>query len=164
MRAVARHQYTYCVFPRAYSKSFLTTMSLMIKCILYPGCKLFVTAGGKEQASGIMSEKVQEICQLIPGFKNEIDWARGETLEGKDYCKYVFKNGSYFDNVAARESSRGKRRHGGSIEECATIDGKILSEVILPMMNVSRTCRDGSIHPEETLNKSQVYVKFFGQK
>ena len=56
-----------------------------------------------------MKEKVQEICTLIPAFKKEIDWQRGKTLEGKDYCKYVFKSGSYFDNIAARESSRGKR-------------------------------------------------------
>lgn len=58
-----------------------------------------------------MKEKVQEICNLIPAFKKEIDWTRGKTLEGKDYAKYVFKNESYFDNIAARESSRGKRRH-----------------------------------------------------
>ena len=52
----------YAVFPRAYSKSFLAMMTLMIKCVLYPGCKLFVTSGGKEQAASIMREKVSEIC------------------------------------------------------------------------------------------------------
>lgn len=79
-----------------------------------------------------MKEKVQEICNLIPAFEKEIDRTRGQTLEGKDYCKYVFKNGSYFDNIAARESSRGKRRHGGVIEECVGVDGNILSTVIIP--------------------------------
>ena len=164
LRAAMRHQYLYAVFPRAYSKSFLSVMVLMCKCILYPRCKLFVTSGGKEQAAGIVKEKVQEICTLIPAFKNEIDWGRGITLEGKDYCKYVFKNGSYFDNIAARESSRGKRRHGGLIEECVGVDGTILSEVIIPTMNVSRMCMDGSTHPEEQLNKSQIYVTTAGWK
>ena len=164
LRAAMRHQYLYAVFPRAYSKSFLSVMVLMCKCILYPRCKLFVTSGGKEQASGIIKEKVQEICSLIPALKNEIDWSRGVTLEGKDYCKYVFKNGSYFDNIAARESSRGKRRHGGLIEECVGVDGTILSEVIIPTMNVSRMCMDGSTHPEEQLNKSQIYVTTAGWK
>ena len=164
LRAAMRHQYLYAVFPRAYSKSFLSVMVLMCKCILYPRCKLFVTSGGKEQAAGIVKEKVQEICTLIPAFKNEIDWGRGVTLEGKDYCKYVFKNGSYFDNIAARESSRGKRRHGGLIEECVGVDGTILSEVIIPTMNVSRMCMDGSTHPEEQLNKSQIYVTTAGWK
>ena len=149
LRAAMRHRYMYATFPRAYSKSFLAIMILMIKCILYPRAHLFVTSGGKEQAAGIIKEKVQEICTLIPAFKNEINWDRGVTLEGKDYCKYVFKNGSFFDNIAARESSRGKRRHGGLIEECVGVDGKILSEVIIPTMNVSRMCMDGSTHPEE---------------
>lgn len=164
LRIAMRHQYVYAVFPRAYSKSFLSMMTLMIRCILYPKCKLFVTSGGKEQAAGIMKEKVQEICNLIPAFKREIDWTRGQTLEGKDYVKYVFKNGSYFDNIAARESSRGKRRHAGVIEECVGVDGKILSEVIIPTMNISRMCMDGSTHPEEQLNKSQLYITTAGYK
>lgn len=164
LRIAMRHQYVYAVFPRAYSKSFLSIMTLMIRCILYPKCKLFVTSGGKEQAAGIMKEKVQEICNLIPAFKQEIDWTRGKTLEGKDYAKYVFQNESYFDNIAARESSRGKRRHAGVIEECVGVDGQILSEIIIPTMNISRMCMDGSTHPEEQLNKSQLYITTAGYK
>ena len=164
MRAAMRHKYVYAVFPRAYSKSFLAVMILMIRCILYPRCKLFVTSGGKEQAAGIMKEKVKEICTLIPAFEKEIDWGRGKSMEGKDYCKYVFKNGSYFDNIAARESSRGKRRHGGLIEESVGVDGTILSEVIIPTMNISRMCMDGTTQPDETLNKSQIYVTTAGWK
>ena len=164
LRIAMRHQYVYAVFPRAYSKSFLSMMVLMIRCILYPKCKLFVTSGGKEQAAGNMKEKVQEICALIPAFEKEIDWRRGVTLEGKDYAKYVFKNGSYFDNIAARESSRGKRRHAGVIEECVGVDGDILSTVIIPTMNISRMCMDGSTHPEEQLNKSQLYITTAGFK
>ena len=139
-------------------------MALMIRCILYPRCNLFVTSGGKEQAAGILKDKVSEICTLIPAFDREIDRRRGKTLEGKDYCKYVFKGGSTLDNIAARESSRGKRRHGGLVEECVGVDDQILREVIIPTMAISRRCMDGSTQPGETLNKSQVFVNFFGQK
>ena len=52
----------------------------------------------------------------------------------------------------------------GLVEECVGVDGKILSEIILPIMNVSRRCMDGSVHPEETLNKSQIYVTTAGWK
>lgn len=71
---------------------------------------------------------------LIPAFNDEIDWGRGtdKTQEGKDYCRYVFKNKSWFDNIAAKDSTRGKRRHGGLIEEAVGVDGTILSEVIIP--------------------------------
>ena len=54
LRAVIRHRYAYATFPRAYSKSFLSVMVLMCRCILYPRSKLFVTSGGKEQAAGIV--------------------------------------------------------------------------------------------------------------
>ena len=83
LRCVMRHQYVYAVFPRAYSKSFLSVMALMIRCILYPRANLFVTSGGKEQAAGILKDKVNEICTLIPAFDREIDRRRGKTLEGK---------------------------------------------------------------------------------
>lgn len=164
LRAAMRYKYVYAVFPRAYSKSFLAVLILMIRCILYPGAKLFVTSGGKEQASGIMKEKVREICQFVPAFAREIDWRRGQTTEGKDYVHYEFKNGSVLDNLAARESSRGKRRHGGLMEECVGIDGKILNEVILPIMNVSRRAANGEKDDEEVLNKSQIYVTTAGWK
>lgn len=164
LRAAMRYKYVYMVFPRAYSKSFLSVMVLMCRCILYPRSKLFVTSGGKEQAAGIVKEKVTEICTLVPAFERELDRRPGKTREGKDYVCYVFKNGSYFDNIAASEKSRGKRRHGGLVEECVGVDGKILSEVIIPTMNVSRLCMDGSTQPEETLNKSQIYVTTAGWK
>ena len=136
----------------------------MIRAILYAGSKLFVTSGGKEQASGILKEKVQEICTIVPGFANEIDWGRGKTVEGKDYCKYIFKSGSFIDNLAASEKSRGKRRHGGLIEECVGVDGVILNEVIIPIMNVSRRLPDGSSNDDEVLNKSQIFVTTAGWK
>ena len=164
LRAAMRYKYTYAVFPRAYSKSFLAALVLIIRCILHPGAKLFVTSGGKEQASSILKAKVQELCHLIPALHEEIDWRRGKTMEGKDYVRYVFKNGSVLDNIAARETSRGQRRHGGLMEECIGIDGIILNEVIIPTMNVSRRGAWGDKDDNEVLNKSQIYVTTAGWK
>lgn len=164
LRSVMRYQYVYAVFPRAYSKSFLSVMALMIRCILYPGAHLFVTSGGKEQGASILHDKVQEICELIPSFEREIDWGRGKTLEGKDKVRYVFKNGSVLDNLAARESTRGQRRHGGLMEECVGIDDTILREVIIPVMAISRRAKDGTTNEKESVNKSQVYITTAGYK
>ena len=164
LRAAMRYKYTYAVFPRAYSKSFLAALILILRCILYPGAKLFVTSGGKEQASSILKAKVQELCHLIPALYQELDWRRGKTMEGKDYVRYVFRNGSVLDNIAARETSRGQRRHGGLMEECVGIDGTILNEVIIPTMNVSRRGAWGDKDDNEVLNKSQIYVTTAGWK
>ena len=164
LRVAMRYKYVYMVFPRAYSKSFLSVLVLMIRCILYPRAKLFVTSGGKEQSAGIIKEKVDELCNLVPALDRELDRRPGKTRVSKDYCIFMFKNGSYFDNIAATEKSRGKRRHGGLIEECVGVDGEILSQVIIPTMNVSRLCMDGTSQQEETLNKSQIYVTTAGWK
>ena len=164
LRVAMRYKYVYCVFPRAYSKSFLSVLTLMIRAILYPGAHLFSTAGGKEQAAQILQEKVQDICTKIPAFRREIDWSRGATREGKDSCKYVFKSGSTIENLAARESSRGRRFHAGLIEECVGVDQKILQEVIIPTMNVSRRCMSGEVIEAEVLNQSQIYITTAGYK
>ena len=47
LRIAIRHRYVYATFPRAFSKSFLSMMILMIRCIFYPNSHLFVTTGGK---------------------------------------------------------------------------------------------------------------------
>lgn len=49
------------------------------------------------------------------------------------------------------------------MEECVLIDGDILNEIIIPTTNVDRLLPDGTRHKEEVVNKSQIYINFFGQ-
>ena len=92
LRVAMRHQYVYATFVRAWSKSFMSVMCLMIKAVLYPGAKLFVVSGGKEQSASILSSKVQEICKLIPAFEKEIIWdtrgTKARTSQSKDSVIY----------------------------------------------------------------------------
>lgn len=164
LRAVIRHRYAYATFPRAYSKSFLSVLILMLRCVLFPSAHLFVTTGGKEQAAGIAKEKVEELCKLIPGLKNEINWERGQSKANQKMVEYIFKNGSKLDIIAAQQSSRGKRATGGLMEECILIDQTLLNEVIIPTMNVDRRLSDGSRQESEPTNKSQIYVTTAGWK
>ena len=164
MRVAMRYRYVYCVYPRGYSKSFLAVLILIVRAILYPGAKLFTSAGGKQQAAGILAEKVTEILNLVPALNREIDWRPGKTKVQKDYCYYLFKNGSFIDNLAANERTRGKRRTAGVLEECASMDGKTLQEILIPTMNISRMCADGSTQMEEILNQAQLYITTAGYK
>jgi hypothetical protein len=112
----------------------------------------------------ITISKVEEICRLIPFFQNEINWDRGVSTKSKDNVKYVFKNGSELDILAARESSRGQRRNGGVMEEVILIEETPLNEIIIPTMNVDRLLPDGTRHSEEVVNKSQIYITTAGWK
>ena len=87
-----------------------------------------------------------------------------KTKISKDYCYYLFKNGSFIDNLTANEKTRGKRRTAGVLEECASMDGKILQEVLIPMMSISRTCADGTRQKDEALNKGELYITTAGYK
>lgn len=164
IRVVMRHRYVYATFPRAYSKSFLSMMVLMLRCVLYPNSQLFVTTGGKEQAASITVAKIEEICRLLPGLSNEINWTRGASKKSKNDAEYIFKNGSKIDILAAKESSRGQRRTGGLMEECVLIDQTALNEIVIPTTNVNRLLPDGTRHKEEVVNKSQIYITTAGWK
>ena len=80
-----RHRYAYATFPRAYSKSFLSVLVLMLRCILYPGSHLFVTTGGKEQAAGILKEKQEDL--KIQMHKTMIERAKNNNIEFIEYIK-----------------------------------------------------------------------------
>lgn len=168
LRVCARHKYVYATFTRGFSKSFLAVLIQLIRCILYPGCKLFICSETKGQAAKILSEKTDEICRLIPAIADEIEWdtrgATAKTQVSKDVVSYCFKNGSRLENMAAAESSRGRRYQGGLMEEAAKLDGKILNEVVLPTMNVERRVNGKDVDPNEMLNRSQLYVTSAGFK
>ena len=167
LRALFRHKYVYATFVRAWSKSFMSVMALMLKAILYPGAKLFTVAGGKQQSAEILSGKVLEICKLIPAMEREIIWdtrgTRARTAQTKDTVIYTFKNGSTLENVAASEKTRGRRFNSGLMEECVGIDQDILNEVLIPTLNVDRMVQ-GQTDPNEQLNKSQIFVTTAGYK
>ena len=167
LRALFRHKYVYATFVRAWSKSFMSVMALMLKAILYPGAKLFTVAGGKQQSAEILSGKVMEICKLIPAMEREIIWdtrgTRARTAQTKDSVIYTFKNGSTLENVAASEKTRGRRFNSGLMEECVGIDQDILNEVLIPTLNVDRIVQ-GQSDSEEQLNKSQIFVTTAGYK
>ncbi len=164
LRAACRHRYMYATFPRAYSKSFLSVMALMVQCIFYPNSKLFIVSGGKEQSARIAEEKIQELFKFFPFFKEELVYGPEKTRFQRDYIRLVFKNGSILDIVGAKASSRGIRKTGGLIEESATVDGQVLSEVIIPTMNVSRRAAFGAEDKNDITNKRQIYITTAGDK
>lgn len=81
----------------------------------------------------------------------------------KDYVTLIFKNGSVFDVVGALDSTRGGRRNGGIIDEVRDHDGTLLSEVVLPLMNVSRRTVLDTLDTTEP-SQSQCYITSAGNK
>lgn len=167
LRIFMRYKTVFATFSRGFSKSFMAVMALMLKCILYPGSKIATTSAGKNQSAAILTSKMQEICQLIPPLANEIEWENRtgamRTSQTRDIVHYVFKNGSVLSNVGMTESARGLRYQSLLVEECAKIDQDKLTEIILPMLVVSRKV-NGKEDPNEPLNQSAIFVTSAGYK
>lgn len=130
LRACMRYRYHYCCAPRAFSKTFLSILAMVLKCIFQPGIKVFIAAPSKQQGAKVAKEKVEEILDKFPLLRKEL--IKDNYTSGADYLKMVFKNGSVFDIVAALDSTRGGRRHGGIIDEVRDHDADALNEVVLP--------------------------------
>lgn len=159
LRASLRYRYHYCVAPRAFSKSFLSILAGFLRCMFLPGSKFFICAPGKEQGAKIATEKINELLRLFPMLEKELV----KKNMSKDYVTLVFKNGSVFDVVGALDSTRGGRRSGGIIDETRDHDGTVLSEVVLPLMNVDRRMANGKLDETEP-HQAQIYITSAGVK
>ena len=161
LRACLRYRYHYCTAPRAFSKTFISILAIILKCIFLPKSKCFICAPKKEQSAKIAKEKIDEILDLFPLLRKEL--VNNDYNAGNDYVKMTFRNGSIFDVVAALDSQRGGRRHFGLIDEVRDHDGDILNEVVIPLMNVNRRTARGDVNPNEP-HQAQFFMTSAGQK
>ena len=155
LRVCMRYQIVSGTFPRAYSKSFLDFIANIIRSIMLPGSKGFSCADTKKQAAQIIEEKTNEIFRLFPFFVNELNISDVDRAKkkygnfGSDYAEITFKNGSHMDIVSTTNAARGGRRHWGTLEEFALMNGDEVNEIIIPLMNVDRRTMSGLINPTE---------------
>ena len=166
LRSIMRYKDIYVTAPRAFSKSFITILGLMLQCIFMPGTKRFICAPGKGQSAQIAKEKITEIYDRWPLIRKEV--VGGEISDtpgnfGKDYVTLKFRNGSQFDVVGALDSTRGGRRHGGLIDETRDHEEQPINEIVLPLMNVSRRLPDNTVNPKEP-NQQRIFMTSSGGK
>ena len=160
LRALMRFKDIYVTAPRAFSKSFITILAMILQCIFIPGTKRFICAPNKTQAAQIAKEKIVEIYDRWPLLRKEV--LGGEISDtpgnfGKDYVTLKFRNGSQFDVVGALDSQRGGRRHGGLIDEVRDHDETPINEVVLPLLNVSRRLPDNTVNEKEP-NQQRIFM------
>lgn len=123
------------VASRATSKTFLTALYCVCRCILYPGTQMVIVAKKTGQAALIITEKIaKELMAMSPILKKEIVNIRDK--QGVQEC--LFTNGSYIKVVVLNDSARGERSNCIIFEEYRLLDKTLIDSVIIPF-NVSRT-------------------------
>ena len=169
LRVCMRFREVSGTFPRAYSKSFLDFLAMNIRGIVQPRSKGFTCADTKKQAAQIVEEKTNEIYRMFPFLVNELKISDVDKSKGKygnmgsDYAELKFRNDSQIDIVNTGNAGRGGRRHWGTLEEFAMMDGDAVNEVIIPLMNVDRRTVAGLLNPTEP-HAAQTMITTAGYK
>lgn len=155
LRIMMRYRKVFITATRGTSKSYLQNLTFILKCIFYPRTKLFVTCVGKEQAAKISQDCIDDIFEHYPLLEKEVK----TFIRSKDYTKLIFYNGSRYDVVQMRDSTRGGRRYGGAIEEICDkkFDGDMLNSVVIPLMANDRIAMNGKVDSNEN-HKSELYI------
>lgn len=160
LRACMRYTNLYITAARATSKTFLSILAKYLQCTFIPNHVGSIVAPNKNQAAKIAKQKIEEIWRIWPLLEREVEKANF----GKDYVDIYFKNGARLSIVGALDSDRGLRTHATLIDEARDQDGDMISEVILPQMNVSRRMANGLVNPYEKINTQVIYATSAGTK
>lgn len=128
LRSLMRYKQIAIIAPRAFSKTFISVLGIILQCIFIPKTKRFICAPKKQQGAKVAREKFDEIFDKYPLLRKEVLSYTTST----ENIKLTFRNGSIFDVVAALDSQRGGRRNGGLIDEVRDHDVELINEVVLP--------------------------------
>ena len=160
LRSCMRYNTIYMTAARATSKSFISVLAKFLQCMFIPGHRGIIVAPSIQQAVKISAQKLTEIFANWPLLEKETT----KVNKGKDYVDVYFKNGSTFSVVGALDSSRGQRTHSVFLDEVRDLDGDMISEVILPQLNVSRRMPNGLVNDKEAINQQVIFGTSAGMK
>ena len=159
LRACMRFKYHYCVASRGYSKSFLSILAGILRCIFLPGTTMFLVSPGASQGVEIAQEKINQILNIWPLLAQEV----AKKNESQKEINLFFRNGSNFDVLTVTSKSRGLRRNAGIIDEVRDHDADKLNAIVIPVMNISRRTASGAWNQHEA-HQPQTWISSASQK
>ena len=154
LRSMMRFNSIHITAARGFSKTFLSVLALMLKCIFQPRSQIAITAPSKTQATEIGTEKMKELLVRFPLLENEL---KGPGTFGKDYAALNFKNGSRLEVTAALETTRGRRFSGLLCDELRDQNGDEVNSILLPTLVISRRTANGLLNPYEK-HQAQIFT------
>ncbi|MBS4462310.1 terminase [Aerococcaceae bacterium zg-B36] len=101
---------------------------------MYPGTKIVIASGVKNQARLIVSSKIADLHRQSYALQSEVK----EIKTAVNNCIVDFVNGSTIEPVVANDNSRGYRANILIVDEYRLVEHKILENVLKPFLNVIR--------------------------
>lgn len=131
---MAKMPYFMFIASRGLGKSWLTAVYIVTMCILYPGTKVLIASGVKNQARLIVSEKIVDLMNNSYPLRQEIK----DYKTGVNNAEVQFHNGSKIVPITSSDNSRGYRANVIVMDEFRMIKKEVIDSVIKPMKNVPR--------------------------
>lgn len=103
--AMMHYNYFMFIAARGMSKSWLTALFCVVRCILYPGSKIVVCSGTLKQANGVLLKIQDELMKMSPILCTEIE----KCNIGQNDAIIMFKNGSWITTRTSTDNARGAR-------------------------------------------------------
>ncbi len=118
---------------RGQGKTFLTSIYICVRAILYPGTKIIIAAGNIKQSIEVI-EKIQDLMGNSPNLAREID----DLKTSPNNAGISFRNGSWVKVVASNQGARGKRANLIIVDEFRMVEKSIVDTVLRKMMSAPR--------------------------
>ena len=119
---------------RGMSKTWLTALFCVVRCILYPGSKIVVCSGTLKQANGVLLKIQDELMRMSPILRSEIERCN----IGQNEAVIMFKNSSWITTRTSTDNARGARANIIVVDEFRMVDESIINLVIRKFLTSPR--------------------------
>ena len=113
---------------RGLGKTFLSAIFCCVRAILYPGTKICIASGTRNQGVNVLEKIMVELRPNSRELANEID-DRMTKINNSD-AKITFKNGSVIKVVTAKDSARGNRANILLIDEYRLVSKDVIDTIL----------------------------------
>lgn len=124
---------------RGLGKTYLSGVYCCVRCILWPGTKICIASGTRNQAGAVLEKIMLELVPNSPELRNEIDYK--QTKINGTQAQIVFKNTSVIKVVTASDSSRGNRCNVLLLDEFRLIHKDIIDTILRKFLTLRRMPR-----------------------
>ena len=132
--AMMHYHYFMFIAARGMSKTWLTALFCVVRCILYPGSKIVVCAGTLKQANEVLLKIQDDFMKHSPILCSEIE----KCNIGQNEAIIKFKNSSWITTRTSTDNARGARANIIVVDEFRMVDETILNLVIRKFLTSPR--------------------------
>lgn len=132
--AMMNYNFAMFIASRGIGKTYLSSLFCAIRCILFPGSKIIVTAGTLKQASEVLLKIKDELMPSSWFIRSEIS----DVKIGQNEACIYFKNHSWIKACVSSQNARGLRANIIFVDEFRLVDENVLTMVIKKFLSNPR--------------------------